>query len=132
MSGNKQSRRNFLKAAGALVGLTAIGAWSELAKTQMALLKKRIVRFPFNKNKTVSFQDEFIVLNQDGKVKALSAHCTHLGCLINKEQNGKLICPCHGSEYDLNGNPVKGPAYKPLEKYKATLSDDGQQITIET
>lgn len=132
MSANKHTRRNFLKIAGGLIGLSAVGAWGELTKKQMELLNKRTITFPFNPNKEITFVDEFIIKNNEGKVTAYSAHCTHLGCLINKEQNGKLICPCHGSEYNLDGVPVKGPAYKPLEKYKASLSSNNKQVTIET
>lgn len=132
MSGNKHTRRTFLKIAGSLIGLTAVGAWGELTKNQMSLLNKRSVTFPFNPNKEISFVDEFIIRNKEDEVTSFSAHCSHLGCIINKEQNGKLICPCHGSEYNLEGVPVKGPAYKPLKKYKSTLSSDRKQITIET
>lgn len=132
MSGNKHTRRTFLKIAGGLIGLTAVGAWGELTKNQMSLLNKRSVTFPFNPNKEISFVDDYIIRNNDEEITAFSAHCTHLGCIINKEQNGKLICPCHGSEYNLEGDPVKGPAYKPLKKYQATLSSDHKQITIKT
>ncbi|MBN2637619.1 MAG: Rieske (2Fe-2S) protein [Bacteroidales bacterium] len=132
MSENKHTRRNFLKIAGGLIGLSAVGMWAELTKNQIDLLNKKTVTFPFNPNREISFTDEFIIKNSEGKVITYSAHCTHMGCIINKEINGKLICPCHGSEYNLNGIPVKGPAYKPLEKFKTTLSTDQKQVIIET
>ncbi len=40
--------------------------------------------------------------------------CTHLGCVPNKTDKG-WSCPCHGSEYDLSGRVLKGPAPKNLE-----------------
>jgi len=35
--------------------------------------------------------------------------CTHLGCIPLKTDAGYL-CPCHGSQYDLSGRIVAGPA----------------------
>ena len=85
---------------------------------------------PFNKNKTVSFVENFIVINKNETTTVLSAHCTHLGCIINQVENDRLICPCHGSAYDLNGNVIKGPAYKNLEIVPSEISSDGSQIEI--
>jgi len=42
---------------------------------------------------------------------ALSAVCTHLGCVVPwVRSSNKFICPCHGSQYDENGKVVRGPA----------------------
>jgi Rieske Fe-S protein len=56
---------------------------------------------------------------------ALSLVCTHQGCAINyQETNQVLFCPCHGSEFDLNGNVLHGPAVIPLAKYTVSISDN--------
>ena len=48
---------------------------------------------------------------------ALSDICTHLGCRPGLDQINKLlICPCHGSRFDLQGFPTKGPATRPLSR----------------
>ncbi|CAI9773479.1 unnamed protein product [Fraxinus pennsylvanica] len=41
----------------------------------------------------------------------INAVCTHLGCVVpwNAAEN-KLICPCHGSQYNNQGMVVRGPA----------------------
>lgn len=83
-------------------------------------------------NNIVSFYRDFLVINKKHKIKVLSSHCTHLGCIINKEENGRLICPCHGSEFDLNGNAVKGPAYKPLPSYPFEEDKNTRQIIIQS
>ncbi|HEU4403057.1 MAG TPA: Rieske 2Fe-2S domain-containing protein, partial [Candidatus Polarisedimenticolia bacterium] len=50
-----------------------------------------------------------------GGVYALSAVCTHLGCITRFRADEKVIaCPCHGSRFDLEGNVVHGPAPRPL------------------
>ncbi len=125
-----KSRRIFLKLAiASMVSLLFI-LWNKLTLTHLSLKEKKVNVFPFNKKKLVAFFNRFIVINQNEKTTVLSAHCTHLGCTINKFENGKLICPCHGSEYDLEGNSVKGPAYKNLEKIAAEITDNGTNIKI--
>jgi glycine/D-amino acid oxidase-like deaminating enzyme/nitrite reductase/ring-hydroxylating ferredoxin subunit len=52
-----------------------------------------------------------------GALRALSAVCTHMGCLVawnNAEQSWD--CPCHGSRYAPDGEVVNGPAVRPLER----------------
>lgn len=61
-------------------------------------------------------------------VLAFSRKCTHLGCTVGEFQNGLASCPCHGSQYDTGGKPVKGPAQSSLKEYPATLS--GSTLTI--
>ncbi len=95
----------------------------------MTSMNKKVV-LPLRR-RLVTFYGEFIVINKKKQVTVLSAHCTHLGCLINKVENGRLVCPCHGSEFDLRGNATKGPAYKPLKSYPFAKSDSEQQVTIQ-
>ncbi|WP_055491226.1 FAD-dependent oxidoreductase [Streptomyces sp. TP-A0356] len=55
--------------------------------------------------------------DQAGRVHALSARCTHLGCLVafNRAEQA-WECPCHGSRFDLDGRVLQGPATRPLER----------------
>lgn len=69
---------------------------------------------------TVRFHKEqkaYVVGGAAG-VYALSAVCTHLGCitrLLSDEGGiGTIACPCHGSRFDLEGKVVHGPAPRPL------------------
>ncbi|WP_053712916.1 Rieske 2Fe-2S domain-containing protein [Streptomyces sp. XY413] len=51
-----------------------------------------------------------------GKLYAVSAVCTHLGCLVafnNAERTWE--CPCHGSRFGIDGEVLQGPALTPLE-----------------
>ena len=58
---------------------------------------------------------------------ALSAICTHLGCLTAyKPELGIIACPCHGSKFSKDGTKVAGPAPKPLPWLRMWLSDDGE------
>ena len=58
---------------------------------------------------------------------ALSAVCTHLGCLTAyKPELGIIACPCHGSKFHKNGVKIEGPAPKPLPWLRVWLSDEGE------
>lgn len=48
-----------------------------------------------------------------GGVHAISAVCTHLGCIVRPKPEG-FECPCHGSHFTADGNVVRGPAPSPL------------------
>ena len=54
---------------------------------------------------------------------ALSPICTHLGCTVEIEES-RLVCPCHGSNYDREGRVLRGPAEHPLARYPAELTAD--------
>lgn len=52
-----------------------------------------------------------------GTIHAVSAVCTHMGCIVGWDQAEKTWdCPCHGSRYTLDGKVIHGPASKDLEK----------------
>jgi cytochrome b6-f complex iron-sulfur subunit len=61
-------------------------------------------------------------------LRAISAVCTHLGCTINKAENG-FQCPCHGSRFDKTGKALSGPASRPLERFAAAVDKSGQ-VTV--
>lgn len=53
----------------------------------------------------------------DGVAAAVSARCTHLGCLVAfNDAETAWECPCHGSRFDVDGSVRQGPAVRPLEK----------------
>ncbi|GHH94340.1 Rieske (2Fe-2S) protein [Streptomyces capillispiralis] len=64
------------------------------------------------------YRDPNVVVSrgEDGSLKAYSSLCTHAGCPINKLEGAKLICPCHGSEFDaVTGKVLREPAVAPLK-----------------
>jgi cytochrome b6-f complex iron-sulfur subunit len=73
------------------------------------------------------------IVRDDEKIIALSTVCTHLGCTPNwQETERKFKCPCHGSGFRSSGINFEGPAPRPLERFKITLSNDGQIMVDKT
>jgi len=61
----------------------------------------------------------------DGSLTALDDRCTHLGCRQKWNPAGQLFeCPCHGSEFDIEGNVKRGPAARSLPRLYITTDKD--------
>jgi cytochrome b6-f complex iron-sulfur subunit len=70
----------------------------------------------------------YIVHGPEG-LYAMSAVCTHLGCLTAwKPELDMVACPCHGSKFRRDGSKIEGPAPRPLRWLKASLSDEGDLL----
>ena len=63
------------------------------------------------------FADEGVVVTQptDGEFLGFSVTCPHQGCPVERITDEGIVCPCHGSVFDLaSGAPTAGPAPSPL------------------
>jgi Rieske Fe-S protein len=56
----------------------------------------------------------FFLVQEGGKLKALSSYCTHRRCKLMVETNHTFNCPCHGSTFSEDGKVLQGPAKKDL------------------
>lgn len=55
------------------------------------------------------------VLNTGSGYRALSAVCTHLGCIVRwRPAHRQFFCPCHGGRFDARGRVMGGPPPEPL------------------
>ena len=62
-----------------------------------------------------------LIIRTDKEFLALSAVCTHLGCLVEFNAAKKDIhCPCHAATFDLTGQVTGGPPPRPLPLYSAS------------
>lgn len=53
----------------------------------------------------------------DNTLKAFSAVCPHLGCIVQWNRDEKSFdCPCHGSRFAKDGTIINGPAKTDLNK----------------
>ncbi len=83
---------------------------------------------PVGQGKIVSVNNKaVIVVNTDqGGLKAFSAICTHLGCIVEWDAARQFIlCPCHDGRFNaLNGTVISGPIPSPLAELTLTIEDD--------
>jgi len=57
--------------------------------------------------------------DEAGRIHAVSAACTHMGCLVGwNETDRTWDCPCHGSRFTLSGEVLHGPAVQPLKPWE--------------
>ena len=77
------------------------------------------------------FSDAQVVVTQPaaGTFKAFTAVCPHQGCTVGSVAGGKIICPCHGSQFQAaDGSVVQGPASTPLTEVPIKVT--GGSITL--
>ena len=84
-------------------------------------LVRRIEQIPPGAGGVVKRGKEKIAVwrSPGGKLQALSASCTHMGCTVTWN-NADLTwdCPCHGSIFSHDGAVIHGPATKALPRKK--------------
>jgi Rieske Fe-S protein len=68
----------------------------------------------------------------DDAYKALSGKCTHQSCNVSEYDgtSSVFVCPCHGSQFDLNGNVKQGPANSKLGSYSTRVENNSLIITL--
>jgi cytochrome b6-f complex iron-sulfur subunit len=130
------SRRHFLELVGiGAIGVTTVGSMV-LSGEYLSpnVVKEPPMRFKIGSPEnfppgSVTLNKEqkvFIVRAKEGYFYALSAVCTHLGCIANwKSEEDIVACPCHGSKFDREGNVIAGPAPKSLPRFAMSLDDQG-------
>lgn len=83
--------------------------------------------FVVNTGKIISVNDKPVILvnSKTGGLKAFSAICTHLGCIVNWDtRKSNIACPCHDGFFNpVTGAVVSGPPPKPLAQYEVVVKD---------
>jgi cytochrome b6-f complex iron-sulfur subunit len=75
--------------------------------------------------------DTILVATANQNYVALSKACTHQGTTVQyRKDKNDLWCNNHGSEFNLDGSVKQSPAASPLTVYKATLSSNGNSVTV--
>jgi len=82
--------------------------------------------YPPNSVTFLEDQQVYVVRTEMG-FYAVSAICTHLGCITQwKPELGLIACPCHGSKFTTDGTKIEGPAPRPLPHFAISLTVDGE------
>ncbi len=72
------------------------------------------------------------VVKNNGNVVVFAQNCSHLGCSVNFNQDGKSFdCPCHGSRFHIDGTVLHGPAAYPLSNLTWKQTDSPNQIQVD-
>ncbi len=70
-----------------------------------------------------------LVRTPSGELRAFSAICTHLSCIVQYRPDlGHIWCACHNGHFDLNGRNISGPPPAPLEAFTVNVRED--QIVV--
>lgn len=131
--------RRGLVAGSASLGLSALGCASRPEPWESARVssKKGLVSLPIADHPLLTTPGGMIAVQPTGmrkpvlvmrvegdEFRVMSLKCPHLGCTVRWDGEAQvLVCPCHGSRFDDEGKPTKGPAKSALHRYPTTFSD---------
>jgi Rieske Fe-S protein len=73
---------------------------------------------------------KFVLLTRSGpsEVTAVSATCTHQGCVVSRFEAPLFECSCHGSQFAWTGEVVRGPAPTALPRLATEF--DGRVVEV--
>lgn len=133
MSEDEESRREFLALLGTgAMGVAALGtAITAVRFMWPEVLFEEERRFRIGRPEEISIgtlvalpQQKVYIMHAADGFFAMSATCTHLGCLTQFEkENNRIFCPCHGSRFDTTGKVTDGPAPKPLPRLELVVEN---------
>jgi nitrite reductase/ring-hydroxylating ferredoxin subunit len=74
---------------------------------------------------------EGFVINRNGRLQALSAVCTHMGCIVRfNAAKGSLDCPCHGASFALDGSPINHDYLQSLPRLASRVSGEMVEVMV--
>jgi cytochrome b6-f complex iron-sulfur subunit len=94
---------------------------------ETSVIAAKLSELPPNSGKIFKFGSKpgLIIRTASGDLKAFSAVCTHLDCIVQYRSDTKQIwCACHNGQYNLNGENIGGPPPRPLEQYPVNKRGD--------
>ncbi|HKP36085.1 MAG TPA: Rieske (2Fe-2S) protein [Pyrinomonadaceae bacterium] len=98
-----------------------------IESTESSVVAAKLSEVPANSGKIFKFGSKpgIIVRTESGELKACSAVCTHLECIVQYRPDIKHIwCACHNGHYSVDGKNISGPPPRPLEEYKVNTRGD--------
>ncbi len=111
---------------GSLLGMVRLTKPSVLPEAAKQFRIGRPDEFTPGTARVIPDRNVRVVANAGG-IAALSLTCTHLGCIVEGTATG-FSCPCHGSQFGLQGEVLSGPAPRGLRWLEATMAADGNLV----
>lgn len=130
------TRREILRTAGGVAALATAGSVtgcntyqnSNDVHTGPATIKAADV--PVGGGTVIDGTNFVVTQPTKGTYKGFVRVCPHAGCQVDEVRDGSLLCPCHGSEFDItDGHVTKGPAAAGLGKAKVTEKGDTLSVS---
>lgn len=134
-TGKYINRRLFLKFASFTLAAASLSIWRKLILRQQKLDEEPAISRinVLSRGTGIFFFDKYILVKTDNGIQVFSNRCTHAGCLINKENGGQLVCPCHGSRFDAStGKVLQGPAGMALRPIPFSYANETGEIVLKT
>ncbi|MBN1132153.1 MAG: Rieske (2Fe-2S) protein [Bacteroidales bacterium] len=128
-------RRSFFRKATGVFTIVAVAlaGWGLLkqfyppsSRKKQKIKLGKLYEYPVDTYTFVKEFNLFIYRDHEG-VRAMSAVCTHLGCILERSTDG-FLCPCHGSSYNDSGEVMSGPAPRDLACYEISRMQDGRLV----
>ena len=132
-------RRQFVRTAAGALAVTALPGCAAFVATEVipqnGAIRLAIRNFPqleqpgggLKIHPAGSATVLYVLAVGAGEFAVLSPTCTHLQCTVSIE-GAELRCPCHGSTFDREGRVLRGPAARPLRRFPATVTADGELV----
>ena len=90
-----------------------VGSFDEIEPGKGAIVRQGL-------SKLAAYRDE------NGKLHVRSAACTHLGCHLHWNSFERCWdCPCHGSQFGIDGEVLNAPAISPLAEVDIVEEQEG-------
>lgn len=65
------------------------------------------------------------------RIRAFSAICTHLGCIVKWDAaTSKIICPCHAGIFGPDGKVLSGPPPRDLPEYTVIRTENEVKVKL--
>ena len=141
--GSQPSRRSFLDY---LLGTSAIATLGAIfypifrfmqppqivESSESSVVAAKVNELPNNSGKIFKLGNKpgIVVRTDTGELKAFSAVCTHLECIVQYRPETKQIwCACHNGQCNLSGKNIGGPPPRPLEEFQVNTRGDDVVVT---
>lgn len=116
------TRKKFLKKLLALFSLPFIYISVKSAEISFGMSKRKDILSLDLISEGTNLFENVIVTKKGEEIKVFSRECSHLGCIVQKGDE-MFSCPCHGSQYNLDGSLKRGPATTGLKELDFTVRD---------